>query len=165
MRVLSVIIPRRDAFKSQNGESSTRIDTYTRKTSIWYLQLVFFSFQCLFIDLVAPSLSWITWDTQLWHARSLVSGCGMQLPDQGLNPSPLHWEHRVLSTGPQGSPCVSYFRNSNHYQFMKLFYTSKSLNILFSIFNSLNPPGNVNLSPTPIKLLLQTTYAWFNCLH
>ena len=27
-----------------------------------------------------------------------------QFPDQGLNPCPQHWEHGVLTTGPQGSP-------------------------------------------------------------
>ena len=27
---------------------------------------------------------------------------GSQLPDQGLNPHPLHWEHSVLATGPPG---------------------------------------------------------------
>ena len=38
-------------------------------------------------------------------------GCGMRtlscsmwnwFPDQGSNPGPLHWEHRVLATGPPG---------------------------------------------------------------
>ena len=27
-----------------------------------------------------------------------------QFPDQGSNPCPQHWEHGVLTTGPQGSP-------------------------------------------------------------
>ena len=36
----------------------------------------------------------------MWHARSLVAPCGIQFPDQGLNPGPLHWERRVLATGP-----------------------------------------------------------------
>ena len=27
--------------------------------------------------------------SQLWHA------CGIQFPDQGLNPGPLHWEHSL----------------------------------------------------------------------
>ena len=35
-------------------------------------------------------------DSQLWHA------CGIQFPNQGSNPGPLHWEHGVLPTGPPG---------------------------------------------------------------
>ena len=31
------------------------------------------------------------------HAGSM---CQIQFPDQGLNLGPLHWEHRVLATGP-----------------------------------------------------------------
>ena len=37
---------------------------------------------------------------QLWHQRSLVSACGIQFSDQGLNPGPLL--HSVLTTGPSG---------------------------------------------------------------
>ena len=33
----------------------------------------------------------------LWHAGSLVATCGIQFPDQGLNPSPLLWECGVLA--------------------------------------------------------------------
>ena len=32
--------------------------------------------------------------------------CGIQLPDQGLNPGPLHWELRVSATGPAGKSVV-----------------------------------------------------------
>ena len=41
---------------------------------------------------------------------SLVAACkhlavahGIQFPDQGSNPSSLHWEHRVLATEPSGN--------------------------------------------------------------
>ena len=34
--------------------------------------------------------------SQLRHA------CGIQFPDQGSNPGPLHWEHGVLPIGPPG---------------------------------------------------------------
>ena len=34
-------------------------------------------------------------DLQLWHE-------GQAVPDLGLNPGPLHWEHGVLATGPPG---------------------------------------------------------------
>ena len=32
---------------------------------------------------------------------------GSQFPDQGSNPCPLHWENRVLTTGPPGKSLVS----------------------------------------------------------
>ena len=46
----------------------------------------------------------------LWqHVGSLVAAyellvlaCRIQFPDQGLNPSSLHWEHGFLATGPPG---------------------------------------------------------------
>ena len=39
-----------------------------------------------------------------WHMRSYF-------PDQVSNPHPLHWQHRVLTTGHQGSPCPNHFRS------------------------------------------------------
>ena len=32
----------------------------------------------------------------------LVAVCGIQFPNQGSNPCPLHWKRRVLTTGPPG---------------------------------------------------------------
>ena len=32
----------------------------------------------------------------------LIVTCGIQFPDQASNPGPLHWECRVLTTGPPG---------------------------------------------------------------
>ena len=32
----------------------------------------------------------------------LVVACEIQFPDQGSNPCPLFWEHRILTTGPSG---------------------------------------------------------------
>ena len=35
--------------------------------------------------------------SQLWHANSqLWHACGIQFPDQGSNPGPLHWECGIL---------------------------------------------------------------------
>ena len=34
------------------------------------------------------------------HVESLVRACGIQFPDQGSNSGLLHWEYRVLATGP-----------------------------------------------------------------
>ena len=38
-----------------------------------------------YFHLVSLSLSWSMWDL---------------IPDQGVNPGPLHWEHRVIAAGP-----------------------------------------------------------------
>ena len=66
----------------------------------------------LFIYLAVLGLSYGIWDLQsllqhqdfqLWHA-DLVVACGIQFPDQGSKLCALHWEHRVLATGPPGSP-------------------------------------------------------------
>ena len=48
------------------------------------------------IYLAAPGLICSMWDLFLVVAHEfLVTACGIQYPDQGLNPGPLLWEHRV----------------------------------------------------------------------
>ena len=54
--------------------------------------------------------------SELWQTGSsvvtlefLVMPCGIQLPDQGLNPGALHWEQRVPTTGPQGKSLSFFF--------------------------------------------------------
>ena len=73
----------------------------------------FFFFFLIFIViyLAVPGLScgmWYLWSS-LWHAGSLVAACklsaaacGIWLPNQGSNPGPLHWERRVIASGPLG---------------------------------------------------------------
>ena len=77
------------------------------------------SFSC---GLPAPQLQRVgslvggTWAPQLWHANSqlqhvnsqLQHACGIQFPDEGSNPGPLHWEHGVLSTAPPGKSLSPY---------------------------------------------------------
>ena len=41
--------------------------------------------------------------------RLSVVACRIQFPNQGSDPGPLNWEHRVLTTGPQGSPSSTVF--------------------------------------------------------
>ena len=41
--------------------------------------------------------------------KLLVAACGIQFPDLGSNLGPLHWEHRVLATGPSGKSLVLSF--------------------------------------------------------
>lgn len=38
----------------------------------------------------------------LRHERDLVVACGVQFPDKGPKPGPLHCHHGVLATGPSG---------------------------------------------------------------
>ena len=64
------------------------------------------------IYLAVSGLSWGMQDLcpSLWPVGSSVEACklliaarGIHFPDQGSNPGPLHWEHRVLATGPPGN--------------------------------------------------------------
>ena len=52
----------------------------------------------------------------LQHVRSLVgtfefsvAACGIQILEQGSNLGPLCWKHRILATGPPGSPSNLFF--------------------------------------------------------
>ena len=47
--------------------------------------------------------------SQLQQEGSLVAACRIQFPDQGMNPGPLHWENRVLTTGPPGKSLHQFF--------------------------------------------------------
>ena len=47
-------------------------------------------------------------DLQLWHVDSqLQHACGIQFPNRGLNPGPLHWERGVLPPGAPGKSRLS----------------------------------------------------------
>ena len=54
---------------------------------------------------VAPSASPVLFKKIIyfWLCQVLVVPCGIQFPDQGSNPSPLHWEHGVIATGSLGT--------------------------------------------------------------
>ena len=45
------------------------------------------------------SLQCSMWGLQPWHVGSSAVACGIQFPEQVLNPVPLHWELRALATG------------------------------------------------------------------
>ena len=62
-------------------------------------QLSVFIFLYIFLNIY-----FICARSQLQDAGSSVAACGIQLPDQGSNPGPLHWEHGVLATRPSGKP-------------------------------------------------------------
>ena len=60
------------------------------------------------LDAVRGLLSCGRWALQLWHVNSQSwHACGI-FPDQGSNPGPLHWEHRVLSTVLPGKSHTCY---------------------------------------------------------
>ena len=40
----------------------------------------------------------------IWLCRVLVVTCGIKFPDQGSNLGSLHWELRILATGPSEKP-------------------------------------------------------------
>ena len=44
-----------------------------------------------------------------WLFLALAAACGIKFPDQGLNPGPLHWEHRVLPSGSPGKVLEIFF--------------------------------------------------------
>ena len=62
--------------------------------------------------------------SSLLHAESfsvacelLVMACGIQLPDQGSNLGPLHWEHEILATGPSGKSHKLFLYDDNFLRF------------------------------------------------
>ena len=69
---------------------------------------VFFKKKLLFIYLAVPGLSCSIW--------TLSFGMWDPIPWPGIEPRPLHWEHRVLATGPQGKP-LSFLFNSDFQSF------------------------------------------------
>ena len=73
-----------------------------------------FELPYLFIYLAEPGLSCSMRALLVAACRLLVASCGIQFPDQGLNPDPLHWELTVLTTGPLGK--------SLHYLSLNLFF-------------------------------------------
>ena len=82
--------------------------------------------------------------SQLWHVGSLVTACeflvvacSIQFPDQGLSTGPLHWELRVLATGPPG----------------------KSPTFLLCIFAALSLPVD-----TVLHLQQHLSQSWFSLL-
>ena len=44
----------------------------------------------------------------IWLCRVLVAACGIQCPDQGWNPGPVHWEFGVFALDHQGSPPAAF---------------------------------------------------------
>ena len=48
------------------------------------------------------ALSFLSFYLIIWLCWVLRVACAIHFPDQGSNPGPLHWKHRVLATGSPG---------------------------------------------------------------
>ena len=95
---------------STNQGLSARVNytalLYIRLKHVWIFKKI------IFIQLIM----WLCWvlvaacrTLQLQHVNSQLLHAGSQFSYQGLNPCSLHWECRVLATGPTGkSPCVDF---------------------------------------------------------
>lgn len=50
-----------------------------------------------------------------FHFWQFHMACWILVPQQGLNPSPLHWKHRALITGPPGKSLLDFVSNQGQY--------------------------------------------------
>ena len=96
-------------------------ETFKREENFLFFKSTF-KFLFLFINVVISGCT----RSHLWPTASsvfvaaggivlvavcelLVAAYGILFPDQGLTPGPLHWEFRVLATGPPGKSLNSLF--------------------------------------------------------
>ena len=78
------------------------------------INLLFFFYCFIYLFGCPGSQLWLTGSLVAAHwllscsrrAPQLRHACGIQFPDQGSNPGPLHWEHGVLSTVPPGKSLI-----------------------------------------------------------
>ena len=100
--------------------------------TFFFQEVFLFVLKYLFIYLSSLSLTCSSQDLwfSLQHTGHLVAmcellvvACGIQFPDQGSNPGPLHWEHGVLATGPPGNfQTFWYFWQTSQYQILVMFW-------------------------------------------
>ena len=103
----------------------------------------------------------------LFMSRELfIVACRIQFPDEGFNLGPLHWECRVLATGPSGKsysycsyPCPcdlelltspSYHSQDDHYS------PSPSLLVLLNTYPAHPPPTEPNYTERSLFFYLTT---------
>ena len=102
----------------------------------------------------------------LGHAGSLVTGCDIWFPDQGLNPGLLPWEQGLLATGPPGKSPAHAFSRPTSLRILGPTAPSTSSHLLQgeeSLFPKSGPltplskasaSGNLVLIPSPHPFLL-----------
>ena len=64
----------------------------------------------MFLNIYLFILFWRGWVLAVVREVFLVVACGISFPDQGSISGPLHWEHKILATGPPLKH-IKFFRN------------------------------------------------------
>jgi len=151
--------------RNERKQSNLRHKRHLMMVVMLMMMSPFYSLIFVFIIyLAALGLSCKTWNlwSSLWHVGSFSSffkvvawepfSCDMwDLVSQSeIQPVPMHWEHRVLTTGPAGSPFIALFRNNQHI----INSTFKAYNFIMN--SSLLP--NVSSCPS-VALLPISTYS------
>ena len=96
---------------SQNDAYDTLFDKVFFKTTI-FLNFIFISLKIfihLFIWLCPVLVAVRAIFTYVAACKLLFVAYGIQFPDQGLFPGPLHWKCGVLATGPPGKYQITFF--------------------------------------------------------
>ena len=89
----------------------------------------------------------------------LVAACGIQFPDQGQNLGPLHWEHKVLATGPLGkSPKIFLSCLQKNLHLHKHLYLDAIY--LKYLLIRMKDPGHINLINQKYFILLFSEHAY-----
>ena len=83
------------------------------------------SSRCAGLSLSRPLLLWSTGSRRagsviVAHGPSCSTACGI-LPDQGLNPCPLHWQADSQPLCHQGSPCLLLYSYQYTIKYIKKF--------------------------------------------
>ena len=83
------------------------ICSFIKTTLSWLLQLKVLKLDAvsppaLFFNIVSAILVVLPFHIYFILFCHAMQHLGSFFPDQGLNPCPLHWKHRVITTGPPG---------------------------------------------------------------
>ena len=83
---------------------SYSMKSFLRPSFLKHLVLFIWPHQVWVVAQGVCDLSYSTQDLLVAACKLLVTAHGVQFPDQGSNPSLLHWDRGVLATGPPGKP-------------------------------------------------------------
>ena len=75
----------------------------------------------------------------IWLCWILVAACGIEFPDQGSNPGPLHWECKVLATGLPGKSPWAWLWAAWREAVKNVPRLTRSLQLLFPVVLSHSP--------------------------
>ena len=71
-------------------------------SSLFFWKTIYLAAPGISLDLISYIKAAQDLLSLLRYERYLVVACGVQFPDKGPNPGPLHCDHGVLATGPSG---------------------------------------------------------------